>query len=199
MTKGKDPKFYWGKDQQEAFEAVKKALSSDPVVLPLNPMVTPYELIVAVDASKTGWGAVLMQVQRGRRHPARYESGMWSETEMNYDAGKREARAALCALKKFRSYLYGVHFLLEIDSKTLVAQLNRSATDLPGAVVSNWLAYMRLFDFQVKHIEGKKHGGPDGLSRKPGEPSESQTEGIDDYILGEMGMVYVAPEEVSIT
>ena len=84
------------------------------------------EIILAMDASGTGWGAVLMQVDpgMGKCHPACFESGVWSTAEQNYDMGKKECWVVLLALKKFRSYLYGVHFTLEVDAATLVAQLN---------------------------------------------------------------------------
>jgi hypothetical protein len=78
----------------------------------------------------------MQEDRNGKRHPARFESGVWTESESNYDAGKRECRAMLKVLKKFRFWLYGVHFVVETDANTLVAQLNRSATDLPGALVT---------------------------------------------------------------
>jgi hypothetical protein len=71
--------------------------------------------------------------KQSRRHPARYESGLWSKAEKRYDAGKRECRRLLKMLKKVRYYLYGVRFVIETDAKTLVAQLNKSASDIPGA------------------------------------------------------------------
>ncbi|OJD10440.1 hypothetical protein ACJ73_09791, partial [Blastomyces percursus] len=86
-------------------------------------------------------------------------------------------------LKKCRYYLYGVHFILETDAKTLVAQLNRSATDLPaGALVTGWLAWIRMLDFEVRHI--------DGLSRRPpaeGEVPEDQN--IDEFIDAELNYI----------
>ena len=48
-------------------------------------------------------GAVLMQVVTEKRCPSRYESGLWNDAERGYDATKRECRAVLKALKKFRS------------------------------------------------------------------------------------------------
>src|SRR5690606_20010179 len=101
-----------------------------------------------------------------RRHPARYESGIWSESEARYDAGKLECRGLLKALKKFKHYLYGVRFLVEIDAQTLVHQLNQPSSDLPGALVSRWIAWIRLFDFDIAHVSGTKHQGPDALSRR---------------------------------
>ena len=45
-----------------------------------------------------------MQQEKGskKRHPARYESGIWTEAEAAYDSGKRECRGLLKVLKKFR-------------------------------------------------------------------------------------------------
>ena len=41
-----------------------------------------------------------------------------------YDAGKRECQDVLLMLKKLWYWLYEIHFILEIDANTLVAQLN---------------------------------------------------------------------------
>src|SRR5436190_14929007 len=78
---------------------------------------------------------------------------------------KQEYCAVLKALWKVCYWLYGVHFILETDVNVLVAQLNRSVTDLPGSLVMRWIAYIRLFDFEVRHMPGKKHTAADGLSR----------------------------------
>ena len=59
------------------------------------------EIILAVDASLNGWGAVLMQLDAlGRQHPSRYESRLQNKTEQNYNATKRECRSVLKALQK---------------------------------------------------------------------------------------------------
>ena len=55
---------------------------------------------------------------------------------------------------------------MEIDAKTLVHQLNQPASGLSGSVVNRWLAWIRLFDFDLKHIAGTKHGGLDALLRR---------------------------------
>ncbi|KAJ5110888.1 hypothetical protein N7532_001423 [Penicillium argentinense] len=196
--------FQWGKEQQQSFDETKRILSTFPVVLPIDYEYDPLVIVVAVDSSASGWGSVMMQVRSAVRKPARYESGMWSETERFYDAGKRECRGVLKALKKFRHWLYGVHFTLEIDAKTLVAQLNRSATDLPGALVTSWIAWIRLFDFDVHHVPGRKHGAADALSRRPYSAEEiaeqKNEEDVDEFILAEISTLRVMmnPVETSI-
>ena len=82
-------------------------------------------------------------------------------------------------LKKLRFYLYGIRFLVEIDAKTLVHQLKQPASDLPGSVVNRWLAWIRLFDFDLKYVAGTKHGGPDALSRRS-KGSDLEDEGESD-------------------
>jgi RNase H-like domain found in reverse transcriptase len=147
--------------------------------------------MLAVDASLGGWGAVLMQLEPGtkKRHPARYESDVWIEAEALYDAGKRECRGLLKALKKFRFWLYGVHFILETDANTLAAQLNRTASDLPGTLVIRWLVWIRLFDFEDQ--------AADALSRRPATSRDTQEAehevDVDDWIEAELQMVCVLP------
>jgi hypothetical protein len=86
---------------------------------------------------------------------------------------------------------------VETDANTLVAQLNRSATDLPGALVTQWLAWIRLFDFEVKHIEGKKNVVADALSRR--RPTEAEVEeaeneeDIDEWVTARLFTARVRP------
>ena len=105
------------------------------------------------------------------------------------------------ALRKFRTYLYGVRFILELDANTLVAQLNRSATDLPGALVTRWLAWIRLFDFDVRHVPGRKHTAADGLSRRPrvlSDVEDLQNEGdIDDFINADLSALNLCPASIT--
>ena len=96
------------------------------------------------------------------------------------------------ALKKFHEYLYGVRFLVQIDTKTLLYQLNSPMLDLLGAVVNRWIAWIRLFDFDVEHVAGKKHGGPDALSRRgryPEDSEESNPEDLEDTMDADLMMV----------
>ena len=160
----KGTKFFWGLDQQEAFNKIKSILTTFPVVMLIDYNVNPLQIIVAVDTSILGWGVVLLQNHQGKRHPAWYESGIQNESEKAYNAGKRECRAVLKTFKKFQHWLYGMHFTLEIDTNTLVAQLNRTATNLPGTLVTSWLAWIQLFNFSIKHVPGPKHLTADALS-----------------------------------
>ena len=77
-----------------------------------------------------------------RRHVIRYDSGIWSEVELKYElnAEKSECRGLIKALKKVRHYLYAIKFTIETNTRILIAQLNRTASDVPEALINRWLA-----------------------------------------------------------
>ena len=133
---------------------------------------------------------------KGRRRPIRYESGVWSQSERNWDSGKHECKGLLLALKKFRPWIYGVHFVVETDARTLVDQLNRSATDLPGALITRWLALLNMWEFEIRHVPGKKNVVADALSRRPEapgwEPPMEPEEDVEDFIDHQLGALSLA-------
>lgn len=72
-------------------DRLKEALTTAPALMPISYEEGAGEIILAADASLTGWGGVLMQLDKqSRRRSSRYESGLWSTAEKRYDAGKRK-------------------------------------------------------------------------------------------------------------
>jgi hypothetical protein len=195
MRKGVE--WIWGTEQQEAMEILKNKLTAAPILCKLHydPLEGWGMVVLAVDASLDGWGGTLGQYDdKGRKRVARYESGTWNDAERRYDATKRECRGLVKCLQKVRFWLYGVHFILELDANTLVAQLSKAATDLPGALVTRWLAWIQLFDFEVKHVKGTKHTAADGLSRRPYQEGDTEDEeDIDDWLAMELNAVGIVP------
>jgi hypothetical protein len=50
-----------------------------------------------------------------------------------------------------------------------------------------WIAWIRLFDFDIKHVSGKKYTTANGLSRRPRiileiEEEDSKEEDIEDFV-----------------
>ena len=99
----KDQDFEWQDNEQEAMDALKKSLTEAPALKPID-YKSSGQIVLSVDSALQGWGAILQQeeVDTKKRHPARYESGMWAGSEKKYDFGKLECRGLLKALKKFR-------------------------------------------------------------------------------------------------
>ena len=127
---------------------------------------------------------------------------MWSKSERNWDAGKHECKGLLLAIKKFRAYLYNIPFTVETDAKTLIAQLQRSASELPGALITRWLAYLATWDFEIAHVSGKKNVVADALSRRPEEPGweppDKEEEDVDDFIDAALNSTTIGAEELEM-
>ncbi|KAJ2891752.1 pol protein [Zalerion maritima] len=178
--------FIWEEKHTRATEILKQALISPPVLIRIDYSPEAGRIIVGADASGTGWGAWIGQEREGKVLVARYESGCWKGAEGTYHSAKLECKGLLMALKRLRNYLYGAHFTLRMDAANVVYQLNSSTADLPGALVTRWIAWIRQFDFSVEHVSGSKNAVADALSRKPPGPSDEEDnkleEDIEDFI-----------------
>jgi hypothetical protein len=102
----------WGEQQQTAFEALKRALTSAPVLVVPDPEL-PYE--VYTDASNFALGAVPLQRQDKYKRPVAFLSRKLSPTERNYPTGDREMLGILYALQEWRCYLEGAEFTVNSD------------------------------------------------------------------------------------
>ena len=185
----KNVEFYLSEECSAAMEALKVSLTNATALSTIDYSTEAGDIVFAVDARGEGWGAILQQEKDGKRHPVRYESGVSSAPEKTYDAGKRECRALLRALKKLKVWLYGVKFVVEIDAKTLLHQLNLPIVDLPGDMVTRWITWIQLFDFNVRHVPGRKHSGPDGLSRWPADDDDDDDcDSVEDCVDADLGV-----------
>jgi hypothetical protein len=191
----KGRRFEWTEACQLAMDTLKQAITTAPVLVSLDFSLAALALFLNIDAStKIGWGAVLSQLQSdGSVRPARFEGGIWSDAERKYDALKLECKALLKSLKKLRFWLYGRFFTVLTDSQTLVWLVNQPPNDLPNAMMTRWLSYVRLFDFDIKHISGTKNGAADAISRRRNaeEETESDQEEAEKYFEAKMYSIIV--------
>ncbi|XP_072152504.1 uncharacterized protein [Bemisia tabaci] len=107
----------WTEEGLESFRKLKTELVSERVLVPYDPNMP---LILAVDASPTGLGAVLSHQLPGNvEKPIAYASRALSPTESAYPQNDREALAIVWGVKKFFQYVYGRHFTLYCDNKAV--------------------------------------------------------------------------------
>lgn len=157
----KDAPFVWTEEQETAFNQLKEALTTAPVLgMPREDGVFK----VDTDASSVGLGAVLSQDQDGREVVIAYSSRSLSRAERNYDVTKKELLAVVFALKTFKQYVLERHFEIRTDHAALQWLMR---TPEPMGQLARWLTFIEMFDFEIRHRAGAQHGNADGLSRRP--------------------------------
>ena len=80
FTTRKGIPFYWGEEQQKAFDEIKHDVTHAPVLLMPN---SKGHFVLVSDISKIGCGAALYQKQRGRYHLVAYYSKRLPEAVAN--------------------------------------------------------------------------------------------------------------------
>ncbi|KEY69862.1 hypothetical protein S7711_11555 [Stachybotrys chartarum IBT 7711] len=191
----KDMPWSWGKEQAKAIEELKQRITTAPILISLDLSKDHKDIILIVDTSGEMFRGVLMQIKDGKQHPIRFESSLFLPSEQNYDTTKRELKGILYILKHLRNYLYSAHFILETDTKVLINQINNAHKDIPAALVTRWISYILLFDFEIRHIPGDKNKVANGLSRRPKAPSDFDDQmleqGLEEVINFELNKIHM--------
>ncbi|KAL0442222.1 UNVERIFIED_CONTAM: Gag-Pol polyprotein [Sesamum radiatum] len=118
----KDANFVFDGDCQEAFDELKRALTSAPIIQSPD-WNTPFEIMW--DASNYAVGVVLGQRIKKTHHMIYYASKTLDAAQCNYSTIEKELLATVLALDKFRSYLLGSKILVFSDHAALKHLLSK--------------------------------------------------------------------------
>ena len=99
-----------GHKQNKAFEALKKALISQPVIKIFDPKK---EGTVTTDVNEHAIAVVVSQ----ESHPIMYLSRKLSLTEYNYSNIEKEALTIVWSMERAQNFLLGKKFFLKSDHK----------------------------------------------------------------------------------
>jgi len=157
----KNSRFQWTPACQSAFDELKAALQSPPV-LALPSETRMYSL--DTDASDKSIGAVLSQVQDGQDKVIAYAGRALSKNEMNYCAYRKELLADVYFTRHFKQYLLSSRFLLRTDNSS-VSWLKK--TPEPLGRNARWLEQLGEFTLTVQHRKSTSHANADAISRHP--------------------------------
>ncbi len=123
-------------------------------------------VILAINASLEDWNFFLMILRNEKKHSMYYKNKIWSNANKKYDVIKKECREILKILKKIRFYFYDVKFILKINTRVFINQLNRFDTNFFNALVTRWLAWIKIFNFEVRQVFDIKHIIANNLFKK---------------------------------
>ena len=185
----KEVDFVWGERQQEAFDTLKKLITSAPILRPID-YASERPVILSVDSSKIAVGFILSQLdEQNRKRPARFGSIPMNKTESNYSQPKLELYGLFKALRAYRLYLAGVKNLhVEVDAKYIKGML--TSPDIHcGATMNRWIQGINMFDFKLIHVPAQRHKGPDALSRREVTEEEAEEEQEGDDWLDDIALI----------
>lgn len=179
LTRAETP-FKWKEEHEQAFQQLKQALTSSPVLAHYS-LTAPTRVVV--DASPWAVGAVLLQQQEDSTYrPIAYGSRALSETERKYAQIEKESLAIVFGCEHFHMYLYGRPFELETDHRPLEHIYKAKASNPgkpPPARIERWKLRLQEYDFKVVYRPGANNLA-DSLSRLPTPAPRSNMEACAD-------------------
>ena len=153
----------WNEVHQHAFEELKRALVSEPVMK--MPDVTK-SWVLDTDWSRKGIAWVLQQEgEDGKLHPVVYGSRSLTKSEQRYGSTRGEFLAMFEGITNCRHYLLNGDFVVRVDNKALVYL--KSYRDLTHRTARALEMLADYGDFVIRYIPGKKNIPADALSRVP--------------------------------
>ena len=169
--------FEWGPDQEESMEALKDGVRNAQCIMPLD-YTHPGTIVLAVDTSWRAVGFYIYQedpTDKKLKRYARFGSILLSDREQRFSQPKRELFGLLRALTACYYWLIGSRKLaIETDAKYIKGMLDNPGMG-PNATINRWIDQILMFHFELRHVAGKTFG-PDGLSRREGQPGDEQYE-----------------------
>lgn len=154
--------FSWTVECQQAFDSLKAALTSQPILHHFDPTL-PTE--VHCDASNVGIGGVLLQQPaQGSACVVGFYSRKLTPTEQRYHATERELLAIKDTLLFFRFYLLGIAFKVFTDHQALT--YFQTQKELSSRLI-RWLQTLSEFAItEFRYVKGSENIVPDALSRQ---------------------------------
>ncbi|KAL1193559.1 putative mitochondrial protein [Cardamine amara subsp. amara] len=155
----KDVTFEFGSDCLDAFQKIKSALVSAPIMQPPD---WDFPFKVMCDASNFAVEAVLRQRKDKKLHAIYYASRTLDDAQKNYATTEKELLDVVFAFEKFRPYLVGSKVVVHTDHSAL-KYLMQKKDSKPRLL--RWILLLQEFNIKVRDKKGSENGVADHLSR----------------------------------
>lgn len=180
--------FTWEKVHEDAFQELKRLLTTAPVLRYFNPKEP---VVISCDASQLGVGMVLMQGDQ----PVSYASKALTSAEYAYSQIEKELMAIVIACKKFHTYIYGHSNVTVITDHLPLVRILEKPLHMVPLRLQKMRMRLQQYTFKLVHQPGKCIPVPDNLSRRP-LPYDGPDEEFD-VMLMEVKTVYaINPERM---
>ena len=158
----KGRQFLWGKEQQQAFDEIKRRLQRPPV-LHLPDRHGRFQLYS--DTSKFATGSALYQVQNGQPRLIAYASKRMPEAARNYSITELEMCGLAMNIATFAHLLKKVDFDAIVDHLA-ITHIMRSKAEPATTRIKRLLELLSPYSFNLYYIKGKDMVLSDFLSRQ---------------------------------
>ncbi|CAG2189252.1 Retrovirus-related Pol polyprotein from transposon 17.6,Retrovirus-related Pol polyprotein from transposon opus,Retrovirus-related Pol polyprotein from transposon 297 [Mytilus edulis] len=169
LKKERERSFKWNRECQVAFDNLKQALLTPPV-LAYPDMNKPFML--TCDASNSAIGFVLGQLDSQRKERVIAFGGKsLSKTEQVWNTTEKECYAVVQGVKTFNTYLATGKFTIYTDHKALTYLMNQKANT---GKLTRWAMDLQHYNFEIKYRKGCNNQVADALSRRsyPEQPDD---------------------------
>lgn len=167
----KDVTFKWTSQCQNAFDSLKKALLSSPI---LSYPDMNKNFILTCDASSSAIGFVLGQLDdSGKEHVIAFGGRSLSPCEKKWSTSEQEMLAVLEGIKAYKIYLSDKKFTIYTDHKALKYVMDQKRTT---GRLARWALDIQGYQFEVIHRPGKNNEVADALSRREYSEENKQPE-----------------------
>jgi len=162
----KDVPFTWNQEEEKAFQNLKNAFTSAPILCHFD---WERPIVIETDASDfVSTGALSQPDENGILHPVAFFSKKHSLAECNYEIYDKELLAILRCFEEWRPHLVGSTHPIQVltDHKNL--EYFKTKRTLNQCQV-RWSAFMSEFPWYAEYRPGKLGGKPDSLTRRSGD------------------------------
>jgi hypothetical protein len=159
----KDTKFEWSDKAQKAFDTLKTAFTTAPILTHFDPR---RPIILETDASDYALAGIISHPdQHGNLQPIAFYSRKFNDAELNYEIYDKELLAIIQCLKEWRAYCEGSSQKITIysDHKNLEYF---AASKVLTRRQARWAEFLSHMDFEIIYRTGAQMGKPDALTRR---------------------------------